>query len=327
MTHNKPIAPLQVSESFFSTRQIWRIVHKHWPMVLGFTTAMTLVVAFYTLREKKIYRSSTMILIDPNPPKPLGKEVQTIVEMGTGSYWGNMEYYETQFRILQSRRMAEEVVRALGLNRDGAFLLNLPPRVTAPPMESTIEAAANSLRGRIKVEPIKSSRLVNVSVSDADPLRAQRLVTTLISSYIDQNVENVVASTNSATDWLGDQLGKLKDELEKGELALHDYKTEKGLLSVSFDDQSNMLREEMQTVNQTLTGVKTKLQHVAARRAALHQVDTSDPASLPMTEFLDDLLLNQWRVKYLDAKRTHEELLNHGGQYSELYRIQARAYQ
>jgi len=49
------------------------------------------------------------------------------------------------------------------------------------------------------VEPIKSSRLVNVSVSDADPVRAQRLVTTLTSSYIDQNVDMVVASTKSAT--------------------------------------------------------------------------------------------------------------------------------
>jgi len=111
---------------------------------------------------------------------------------------------------------------------------------------------------------------------------------------------------------LGDQLATLKDELEKGELALHEYKTDNGLLSVSFDDQSNMLREEMVKVNQTLAEVKVKLQHVAARRQVLGEIDTSDPSNVPMSEFLEDHLLNELRAKYLDAKRQHQELAGVG---------------
>jgi capsular exopolysaccharide synthesis family protein len=311
MSAHKLPSQLETEGSSFN-RHFWRALRKHWPVVVGLTAAVSLVVTFYTLREKKIYRSGATLMIDPSPPRPLGKEVQTVVEMGTGSYWGNVEYYETQFRIIQSRRMAEDVVRSMGLNRDGAFLQNLPSGSTALPMETSVEAAADRLRNRIRVEPIKSSRLVTVSVSDADPVRAQRIVTALVGSFIDQNVENVITSTNSATDWLGGQLGKLKDELEKGELALHDYRMEKSLLSVSIDDQTNMLREEMTKFNDALTQVKIRLEHISARREALQKIDETNLMDFPSTDLLEDHFLEGLRSNYASAKRDREALLAQG---------------
>jgi len=62
-------------------------------------------------------------------------------------------------------------------------------------------------------------------------------VTTLTSSYIDQNVDMVVPPPSRPPLGSANQLATLKDELEKGELALHEYKTEQRLLSVSFRDQ------------------------------------------------------------------------------------------
>jgi len=72
-----------------------------------------------------------------------------------------------------------------------------------------------------------------VSLDDADPARAQRILAALTEAYLEQNLQNALTSTNSASDWLHGQLEKLKGDLESSELSLHGYKEEKQILSVS----------------------------------------------------------------------------------------------
>ena len=47
-------------------------------------------------------------------------------------------------------------------------------------------------------------------------------------------------SPDAFAEWLRGQVDNLKQELEGNELALHEYKKDKRILSVSLDDQSNM---------------------------------------------------------------------------------------
>src|SRR5260370_32480087 len=237
------------TEAPFSARQLIRTLRKSWPMVVAITAAVSLFATFYTLGQTRIYRASATVVIDPNPPKPLGKDVQNLVDMGTGAYWSNKEYYETQFKIIQSRRVPEDVVRTLGLHHDAGFLQNLPPEAKAPPTHVPVETRAAMLRGRTQVDPIKNSRLVMVSLEDADPARAQRVLSALVDAYVEQNVDEVIASTNSAAEWLRGQLDKLKVELETSERALHGYKMDNTILSLSIDDQSNMPREAKKQLN------------------------------------------------------------------------------
>ena len=144
----------------------WRALRKNLWLVLTIAGALTAAVTFHTLGQTKIYRATATLQIDPTPPSPLGREVQTVVAMGTESYWSNQEYYETQYKLLESRRIAAEAARALGLSKDAAFLQNLPegaePRQPAPKSAD----GAGAVLGRLKVEPLKKSRLVNVSFED-----------------------------------------------------------------------------------------------------------------------------------------------------------------
>jgi polysaccharide biosynthesis transport protein len=292
---------------------IWHTVRKHWTTAVMTALAMTLGVTFYTLGQTKIYSAAATIQFDPNPPRPLGQKVETVVEMGSGSYWDNHEYYETQYKIIQSMRVALAVVSQLGLNHDAAFLRNAPPGTTLPAAANVSEdSAAQALRGRIKVEPVKDSRLAVVKLEDADPDRAQRVLATVVDVYIAMNLEDAHASTTQAADWLHGQLDKLKVDLEGSEMALHDYKEHKNILSVSLDDQSNMLREEMKQLNEALTHVRTKREEIAARRTELAKVKADDPSVLPASELLQSSLLQGLRRSYEDATRDRDGLLKSG---------------
>ncbi|MBN2197020.1 MAG: polysaccharide biosynthesis tyrosine autokinase [Polyangiaceae bacterium] len=292
-----------------------KALRKHWLMGLVVAAGVFFGTTFYTLGQKKIYRSTATVQIEPTPPRPLGKDVQNVVDMGVGSYWSNKEYYATQQKLLQSRALAVETVKKLALHRNLRFLANAAPGEANPPAperEYTVEDAADVLLGRLKVEPMKDSRLVVVNFEDADPERSSRVLATLVDLYLERNVEQVVASTDEASQWLRDQVAKLKQELESSELALHDYKKDKRILSVSLDDQSNMLREEMQQLNQALTAIQTRREALKARYNELSKIDAEDPDDLPATELLANPLLNTLRAEYVHAKAEYAAIMGSG---------------
>jgi polysaccharide biosynthesis transport protein len=290
----------------------WRILRKHWAIALATALAVSLTVTFYTLGQTKIYRATAIIQFDPNPPRPLGKNVENVVDLGAGTFWDNREYYETQYKVIQSMRLATAVVKNLGLDHDAAFLRNLPPGSHPAPREMSPEDTALILRMRLGVDPIKESRLATVRVDDADPGRAQKILSTLVDLYIAQNLDDALDSTNSAVEWLHSQLDTLKTDLESNEMALHDYKLNKNILSVAFDDQSNMLREEMKQVNDAMTTVHTRRVELTSRRNELTKVSPDDPSNLPATELLQSTVLTGLRQNYVQAVRDRNALLGGG---------------
>jgi len=280
---------------------LWRVLMKNGWLILAIASFVVAGVTFYTLGQTKIYQASAMLQIDPSPPSPLGHDVPAIVQLGD-AFWNNQEYYATQYKVLASRRTALDVVRTLGLNQDPGFVLGLAPGKKGPPVKVSVDAAAAALLSRLKVEPIKESRLVSLSMEDADPERARKVLAAVIDSYLQHNIDEAVSSNNSAGDWLRDQLTKLKVDLEGSELALHEYKSEKHILSVSMEEQSNMLRAEMTRLNEVLTDVRARREHIASRAAELKKVSSEDPVDLPSAELLENSLLSTLRTAYMQAK-------------------------
>lgn len=292
----------------------WRAVRKYWGTTLGVASALALAVAFYTLGQPKVYQATGTILFDPNPPRPLGTAVETVVDMGAGNYWNNQEYYSTQYKVIQSLRVALGVVQRLGLHHDPAFVASLPKGAPLPenfePVEP--EVAAGIVRGRLTVEPVRESRLTILRYEDTDPERAQRILSTLIDVYIEQNLDDALSSTGAAVDWLRDQLDKLRAELEASEMALHEYKLKNNILSIAFDDRSNMLKEEVRQLNDVLTSVRAKRQEVLARSRELSKIQTDDPLHLPATELLESHVLQDLRRLYSEAVSDRDGLLGQG---------------
>lgn len=290
-----------------------RALRKYWGTALGVALALTLAVAFHTLGQTKIYQATGTIIFDPNPPRPLGTAVETVVDMGAGNYWSNQEYYSTQYKVVQSMRVALGVVRQLGLHHDPAFIANLPKG--APIADSSSvepEVAAAIVQGRLTVEPVRESRITLLRYEDANPERAQRVLGTLIDVYIEQNLDDALSSTGAAVDWLRGQLDKLRGELESSEMRLHDYKLNNNILSIAFDDRSNMLKDEVKQLSDALTQVRTKRQAILARNRELSKVSADDPSELPATELLESVVLQNLRRLHGEAVRDRDGIIGQG---------------
>src|SRR4051812_34634891 len=225
-------------EDGFSLPLLARALRKNWFLVVLAMAAFALGASLYTSRVTRIYQAAATVQLDPQPLMPLGNQLGT--QTGPETYWSNQEYFATQHQVLTSRKIAEAVVRKLGLNRDHSFVANTRGGPTTN-AEVPVETAAEILRGRLDVKPVADSRLTRVTYQDADPVRAQRVAATLVDEYVEQNLDRTLDSASQRAEWLDTQLVKLKTELESQEMDLHDFKRKNNLLSVSFDDQSNML--------------------------------------------------------------------------------------
>ncbi len=290
-------------------------LRKYWPTATATLVLVMLGTIFYTLGQKKIYEAAGTVMFDPTPPRPLGSRVESVVDMGAGNFWSNQEYYETQYQIIRSRQVALTVVRELGLHHDPAFLNNLPdgeePAADAR-KEVEPERAAEVVRGRLEVVPVRDSRLATITFRDASPRRAQRILQTVIDTYVDQNLETALASTSNATDWLRGQLDTLKKDLENNELALHQYKKDNDILSLAFDDKVSMLSDEMKHINAELTRARALLQEASARRSVLSSVPEDDPTTIQSTQLLGSPLMHTLRAELQLAIKERDALIGEG---------------
>ena len=298
-------------ESRFSLIELWQAARKNWLLTTGITAAVILGVAFFTLGQTRIYEAKAVVMFDSSNPQPLGNQVQTVVDTG-GQYWNNKEYYKTQMWIVRSRPIAEAVVKRLNLHKDTTFLDRVPKGTRRPPRETSVENAANLLVASITVEPVQDSRLAEVRYRDADPERAQQVLDALVDAYVQNNLDELTLASAEAADWLRDQLTKLGKDLENSELSLHQYKKDKNILYLSLDDQTKMLRSEMEQLNEALTSVRERAQAVASRRDQVKKVTPEDLTTMPVTEFLNSATVQQLRAEFVKANSNLDALLASG---------------
>ncbi|MEO8903136.1 MAG: polysaccharide biosynthesis tyrosine autokinase [Polyangiaceae bacterium] len=281
---------------------MWLLIRKHWLPVVCLTILTSAGSAFFTLGQTKIYEATATIAFDPNIPRPLaGHDSAGVAD--ASSYWNNKEYYTTQNWMIRSMRVAVQVVRDLELNRDPSFRDNVPHSARSGRADSSVEDTATLLLKRLEVEPVKDSRLTTVTLKDADPARAQQVLGALVDTYTQDNLDDVFESATTSADWLRSQVGSLRQDLESSELALHQFKMDRNILSVSMDDQSNMLRGEMTQLSQALTEVRTHREKVESRLIELRKISPDNPAELPARELMESGALSGLQSSFIEARR------------------------
>lgn len=281
-----------------------RAVRKHWAIVVGLVLLCGAASLAYSKTLSKVYEAQSLLEFDPDVIKPLGNKADPII--GWSAIWDTREYYETQYRIMQSDRVLSGVVRDLSLQNDAAFLGYAP--TTPAPLDSTIV----TLRSKLTIEPVKGSRLVLVKVQDTSPAQARRLSDAIARAYIQQNLDKMVNATGDTMVWLSGRLDEKKRELEQTENSLHEFKKQNDLPSSTLEDLSKMIRLEMQDYDSALTRTRMRRQELAARHAELGKITAENPDQVPASELLSNTFLSTLRTQFQSATRERAELIADG---------------
>lgn len=289
-----------------SAAQAGRILRKHAILVLACVLAVTVAAVFWTLGQTKIYRAESLLRLDPSPPRPLGQKVELVSDSGSAGWWNRREFYESEFRVMRSMRVALAVVRTMGLEADPGFL-GVPAAARKNFARVSAEDAARILVSRLSVEGVRDSSLAHIRYEDSDPKRARAVLNTVVRIYLAQNLEQSSTISTSALDWLNGQLDHLKVDLEQSEVALNDFRQKNNVLSLSLEDRHNIISAQLEQLAKELTSLAIKRSELASQNAELEKLKIDEPLRADATKLLQSVVLSTLRTQYADQSRSYAE--------------------
>jgi polysaccharide biosynthesis transport protein len=290
----------ETSDPSFDIRDLWfQFTRQKW-VILGTLTLVTAGTLLVSLGLDKVYKADATLEFDPAPPRPLGSNVEGVVENAGATFLMAKEWYATQNRIIASKRILGKVVDRLGLNRDAEFM-DVPKKKRSIWRGATREAAIGMLSKSLKVAQEKETRIVKLEVEASDPDKAALLVNTLTDAYISWVMEERMGSTVKAVEWLSGQLDDVSQKLEKSEMAIYTFRRTNNVLSVSLDDQQNVVANTYQSFSQAATEAEKRHIEVAARLEELRRSDRTDPLDVYGRLFSASNAVQALRQRYQEA--------------------------
>ncbi len=214
-------------------------------------------------------------------------------------------YYQTQYRVLKGRDLARRAVRKLRLqdvpefNGQGpkptpvkATLSRLKQGAMGPirrmlgrgapaPMRPVARDAGDDSRlvgaflGRVTVEPVRSSRLVDLYFDSSDAQFAATAVNALAEEYVDQNLEFTLASTQKSLEWLAQEVQRQQQVAQASERALAEYREQQN--AISLDDHQKIVVTRLNQLYDSVTRAKTERMQ---KEGLWNQVRNGDPDTI-----------------------------------------------
>jgi polysaccharide biosynthesis transport protein len=292
----------------------WSVLRKRYTTVLIVLLVVLTSGLFVTFHGKPVYESRALIEIQKeNPDVPTLQELFQIEGVSDA-------YIETQNRILKSENLARRVISQLGLERLPEFTqrggswqqsrVTSPPAVllagqTAPAAQTVPESVLKNFEDRLTVEPVKRSRLIEVTFESNDPQIAAQVVNTLTSVYIDANLEARWEAAQKASDWLAQQLDAMKGKLEKSEDQLQKYGRQNGLLFLETDkgNSENIVVQRLRDLQQELTKAQADRY---AKESLYRLLERKDYGALP--GIIDNKLVQELTTRLADLQREQSRL-------------------
>ena len=259
--------------SGFDVLRLLRQFYHHKWLILGAVLVAAVGTYYWTSRLTRLYQADCSIEYDPNPMRPLGRDMDD--SPSAYYFWSSQEFFATQNRILTSRALAERVVRKLSLHQNADFM-GVPPQNAKSWKGGDILFAARMLQGRIAVEQERDTRVVHVRVTDDKPERAMLLANSVVDAYIEKAMEDRLGSTSNALDWLSGQLDSLKQQLERSELSLHQFVEDQASLTMPFDEQQKLVSADIGRYSSRLGEVRMQRIELAAQLRGLEAANNED---------------------------------------------------
>lgn len=167
------------------------------------------------------------------------------------------------------------------------------------PVEDLIVGIQRSIR---VVEMGKGSNMLRVSSQHSDPARARDVVNLLIESYLATNVASKTREAGKTVDFISEQLSGLKENLDKSEQALQEYKVQTGL--VTLGPEGGSLVGKVVGLEQQKTELNLKRQRVEYAIETLQQaLRKGTPFTPPVIEGAAQLAELASRLAELEAAR------------------------
>ena len=198
--------------------------------LLAVTVLAAIVV---TILMPKTYDATVSVLVDNRD-----EQVITANQMPARAQMG---YMQTQVDIIQSQRVARQVVKDLRLAESDAVVADWRKHGGKGTPEDWI---AQGILTKLKVE-VSQSSVIGITYSASNSKFATDVANAFAKAYMDTTLNLRVEPAKQASAWFDEQLKGLRSSLEEAQAKLAAFQREKGILIVDerMDIETGRLAE------------------------------------------------------------------------------------
>lgn len=293
-------------------RDYFDVVKRRRLPIISVFAAIVALVATYTLLATKYYTATTTLLIEQSAQRSLSLQEALAVDSSA------MDFYQTQYRLIESRAIAAKVVTTLELYKLREFGAVDPNQLDEdqkpPTKEEAIRTAVDIFGTKLKVSPIRQSRLADITFTCKDPVLAAKVTNATAQAYIDYVMDRKLAISQMAVKFLSRRIEEQRRKLQASQMALQKYMEENRLATVISDDYNSITTQKLADLNQQLVEAETARKEAEARYQQAGKA-RKGPSRLEGTkEFLDSPVIQKVRERELELSKREAELTQKYGE-------------
>lgn len=280
-----------------SLEKILAIVRGRLRLVLALFLGTVFVVTALSLIWPKQYRATASLVIDAKS--------DPVAAAGGGFSAATLaSYVTTQADVIASERVAQRVVKAVGLDQDPKMRKNWL-KSTDGKGDISIWLADYLIDRKLTVTAGQSaqglqSNVITIMVKWSDAEMAAKLANAFAQSTIETDVELRVDAARQYAAWFEQRIRALRADLEAKQKRLSDFQASAGI--VATDDKLDIENTRLQELSTQLVTVQTQREDSLS-----HQKQASgDNASLP--EVLQSPVIGSLKKDLADAESKQQDI-------------------
>lgn len=297
--------------------QYFRAVLRHKFIILGIVAAAIIVGLILSLIVTPKYTAVSRLEISRTQ-----NNITNVQGVEQSDRRQDVEFYQTQYALLESRSLAERVVREGNFAANDAFFqaLGVDPAAefdgepaagrSSDPASPRFRMATDLLLRNVSIAPIRGSSLVDVGFVSSDPALSARVVNTWTGQFIAATLDRRFSSTADARKFLENRLSDLRARLEQSERDLVSYATNKEIISLGQGaGPDGRVRGERTLVAANLEALNTELADAVAARV-LAESAVRNPSRSANAAALTNTAINGLRESRGKLAADYAKLMN-----------------
>jgi polysaccharide biosynthesis transport protein len=243
------------------------LVRRSWmvavPLLLGGLTAL-----WFAERLPKTYVSKGSVYVSTQAPMIL--DVRAVAPEETRDL-DQMRSVEQGFR---ATTLLMRVIEANHLNEDPTFA----------PAGSGAQTVLGLLASNVGVELRRGTRIIEFSVKDHDPVRAQRLAASLVEEYEKWATERQMTITRQASEGLAREEERLRSSVDATARKLQQFRESHPVPGLESSESGGPVRDSLAALTSQLTQATADRLRLEAEYEAYVKFDSSNPDALAGVE-------------------------------------------
>jgi uncharacterized protein involved in exopolysaccharide biosynthesis len=256
-------------------------------MVLSVFVLTVASGVFFAAQQMRVYQAGATLVIEPEPPR-----VVNIPDVATDT-GASQEYYSTQYKLLQSRPVLDEVIQRL----------NLKQRI--PDVGAARDPYLVLLKS-LTIEPVKNTRLVLVKFEDPDPALATEVANGVANQYVKYVVDVKQAEAQNATAWLNEQINSLRSKAEESSRTLQAYQVKADLLGLQ--DQRQITQAKLIDFNRAYLEAQGQRMSSESKLRELTRISKDPAGSETIFIVANDPLIQKLKTEASDLQIERSKL-------------------